>query len=402
MLVADCNSTEPSEGRPGGADESDAGSSDNDSGTHDLEPITALTMASMPSSSQPSFTRGSLLNARERMIENNMMVDACVILRAELLTKTRTAGCSDASSSLSNLSAAGTDLQTSYDSSTTDGFLQSQSPALLESPSLWTNAHQKLHGGRTARSSTDAPSDTEVKRHIKAILNKLTPEKFDTLYMKLMNCGVDTSKNVEMLAEAVYLEAISQPPFSAMYADLCAYLIADLGEWSFALRHKLVSMCWHHFERSLEGPSESETYDGSIDDKGAEEEIQIMQKAYMLGNVRFMGELFIRNLIFPHELFICTGQLLKTPITHDNLERLAALLTVAGPAFDDVMWSEHTHLQAVFWHIRGLTFDPAVPKRVRCLLRDLIDLRDAGWVDMKYNARTHGPKRLEDVARGSQ
>lgn len=394
MLVADCNSTEPSEGRPGGADESDAGSSDNDSGTHDLEPTTA--------SSQPSFTRGALLNARERMIENNMMADACVILRTHLLTKMRTAGCFNASSSLSNLSAADTDLQSPFDSSTTDGFLQSRPPVLLETPCLWTNAHQKQHWGRTAHSSTDAPSDTEVKRHIKAILNKLTPEKFDTLYMKLMNCRVDTVKNVEMLAEAVYLEAISQPPFSAMYADLCAYLIADLGEWSFALRHKLVGMCWHSFERSLEGPSESEACDGSIDNNGAEEEIQIMQKAHMLGNVRFMGELFIRNLIFPHELFICTGQFLKMPITHDNLERLVALLNVAGPAFDDVTWSEHSHLQAVFWHIRGLTFDPAVPKRVRCLLRDLIDLRDAGWVDMKYNARKHGPKRLEDVTRGSQ
>eukprot|EP00401_Gymnodinium_catenatum_P083016 CAMPEP_0117616440 /NCGR_PEP_ID=MMETSP0784-20121206/85062_1 /TAXON_ID=39447 /ORGANISM="" /LENGTH=148 /DNA_ID=CAMNT_0005420219 /DNA_START=185 /DNA_END=631 /DNA_ORIENTATION=- len=35
--------------------------------------------------------------------------------------------------------------------------------------------------------------------------------------------------------------------------------------------------------------------------------------------------------------------------------------------------------------------------RVRCLLRDVLDLRDAGWVDTKNATRVERPQRLEDV-----
>merc|ERR1719443_1621695 len=70
----------------------------------------------------------------------------------------------------------------------------------------------------------DGPSDEDVVRSIKGILNKLTLEKFAPLYGQLVSCGMSTIFHVEQLIREVFDKATTQHQFIDMYADLCEQL----------------------------------------------------------------------------------------------------------------------------------------------------------------------------------
>jgi translation initiation factor 4G len=229
-----------------------------------------------------------------------------------------------------------------------------------------------------------------------SILNKLTPEKFDVLYGKLLECGICTWTHVEVLAQGIFDKATLQIPFASMYADLCVRLVSDLCDGACWFRHVLLSRCWENFEGTFQSPTDEADF---VAPRGADsdEDAKALRKKRALGTVRFMGELLIRGFLFPEDMFACTEALLRSPTSASCLEALATLLKIVGPYFDDANWTHHSQLRIVFWHIRGILFDPLVSKRVRFLLRDVMDLREAGWVDTKVATKVEQPKKLDEV-----
>eukprot|EP00927_Polykrikos_kofoidii_P077153 TRINITY_DN74129_c0_g1_i1.p1 TRINITY_DN74129_c0_g1~~TRINITY_DN74129_c0_g1_i1.p1 ORF type:complete len:504 (-),score=108.69 TRINITY_DN74129_c0_g1_i1:153-1664(-) len=247
---------------------------------------------------------------------------------------------------------------------------------------------------------SEIKSNDAVRRSVMSILNKLTPEKFDTLYSKLLECGISTWTHVEVLAQGIFEKATVQPPFASMYADLCVRFVSDLCDEACWFRHLLLSRCWENFESTFESATEETDIlatPSRTSSEEEEEEAKVFRKKRALGNVRFVGELLIRGLLFPEDMFTCTEALLKTPPSAGCLEALATFLKIVGPYYDDASWAHHSQLKIVFWHIRGILFDPLVPKRVRFLLEDVMDLREAGWVDTKVATQVDQPKRLEEV-----
>ncbi|CAK0903853.1 unnamed protein product, partial [Prorocentrum cordatum] len=127
-----------------------------------------------------------------------------------------------------------------------------------------------------------------------------------------------------------------------MYADLCARLEKDprvapaVDSQQHAFRRLLLNECQAAFERLLEPQAEG----GPQDDEE------------LLGRWQSCG---------------------------DALESLAALLTVAGPTFDVESWALKQQVDAIFARVGELVATPALPARTRFLLRDVLDLRSAGW-----------------------
>merc|ERR1719324_1023508 len=84
----------------------------------------------------------------------------------------------------------------------------SGSTKLVASATSWV-AQQSL-----ARSQASAiagtVTDEEVTRTVKSILNKLTIEKFDALYAKLIACGISSESHIEMLVHEVFEKACVQ------------------------------------------------------------------------------------------------------------------------------------------------------------------------------------------------
>jgi len=256
------------------------------------------------------------------------------------------------------------------------------------------------------RASSIISDDSSVERAARSILNKLTIEKFDSLYEQLATCGVSTPEHIKILMREVFEKATVQHHFIAMYADLCVRLEKDprlapalgaAGEPT-SFRHLLLHQCQVAFEQLLE-PRAEEANEGDLCPE-AKEEQEALRKRRALGNVKFVGQLMVRGMLSSRLLVACSDALLRGQTTcPEALESLAALLTVAGKKFDGRSdWQYSDRLDSIFARIRELTKDKMVSARVRFLLRDLLELREAGWPEQGRPAvAKEGPMKLEEV-----
>jgi len=266
---------------------------------------------------------------------------------------------------------------------------------------LVASATSWLAQQKAVRRDADAEtkSDEEVTRSVKSILNKLTVEKFEDLYLKLIACGISKEQHVELLVNEVFEKACLQHHFIDMYADLCMRLEKWLDDsqsdaTATGFRKILLNQCQKSFEGALQAPVK-------LDSEMAEDErleAAIRHKQRVLGNTRLIGALLNRGMLSPRVLISCANTLLKDPNATDALESLAALLTATGPTFDDNEWSQHGLLCKIFEQVTDLTKNKEVPPRLRFLLRDVLDLRATSWANMKKaTAKQAGPMKLEEV-----
>jgi len=95
-------------------------------------------------------------------------------------------------------------------------------------------------------------------------------------------------------------------------------------------------------------------------------------------------------------MFAIIEELLSDP-TPEALESLASLLNVVGPTFDVPEFLHQKLLTVVFDRVLCLIKEPKTKPRVRCLLKDVLDFRAAGWEDKKPK-KMEAPTTLEEVA----
>jgi len=245
-------------------------------------------------------------------------------------------------------------------------------------------------------------SNEKFSRSARAILNKLTVEKFDILYEQIVNCGVRTPEHVAILMREIFDKATAQHHFIPMYADLCARLEPDARILSAlesvevaqrsSFRRLLLGQCQSAFEQLLQpepkmsSPSEEE------------EEMQARKKQKKLGNVKLVGELLRRGMLKSQLLCSCAEDLLRNwEKCPEAIESLAALLTVAAPRFDVEDWSHRQRLTQIFDDISKLVSGKALPSRLRFLLKDVLELRVAGWPGRAKS----GPVRLQEVRKAA-
>jgi hypothetical protein len=256
-------------------------------------------------------------------------------------------------------------------------------------------AKQRARRGDQHQGSSDSADDEQMARTIKSLLNKLTIEKFEKISEQIFQCGIRNAVHVELLIHEVFEKATTQHHFIAMYADLCELLnkhLADIFEDPKKTFKKiLLNCCQLSFEKNLTPPA-------GLAELGSEEraEREILYKMRMLGNIRFVGALFVRKLVASKVMLSIMEVLLQDP-TPEALESLAAFLIAIGPTFDTPDWAYATTLNAVFAQVEKLTKRKTVPKRVRYLLNDVLDLRSTGWNDRRPK-KIEGPLKLEQVA----
>lgn len=68
----------------------------------------------------------------------------------------------------------------------------------------------------------------ELVRRVRGILNKLTPERFDTLVEEIIQLKIDTPEKMDEVIVLVFEKAIDEPNFSVSYARLCHRLISEV------------------------------------------------------------------------------------------------------------------------------------------------------------------------------
>jgi hypothetical protein len=269
---------------------------------------------------------------------------------------------------------------------------------LQVSESGWVSQQRSRRTTDSSSEPTQEIGHAEFSRKIKAILNKLSVEKFAPLSAKLLEVGFASSDHVQILIEEIFERATTQHHYIDMYTNLCELAHTFFSENPISedpkcgFKRLLLNECQRSFERNLEPPVGLESLD--FDERTLAE---VKYKTRMLGNIRFVGALLARHMLASKVLISILDDLLSDPIP-EALETVAALLTVTGPVFDTSDWPHHPRLAAIFAQLQELSSNKSTSARVRCLLKDLMDLRARKWQETRQVKIKEAPTTLRAVA----
>ncbi|XP_055373840.1 eukaryotic translation initiation factor 4 gamma [Condylostylus longicornis] len=287
---------------------------------------------------------------------------------------------------------------------------------LNETENAWRPSH--LISDMTA----DERNKEELKRKVRGILNKLTPEKFDPLVAQIIELQIDTVEQVNDVMVLVFEKAIDEPNFSQEYAKLCARLAKDLNiatdkqasTKNLAIfRNTLLDKTEREFtenvtnqeskERRLR-PIKEKLKECQDPEKKLELQVQLEEEERKIrrrsgGTVRFIGELFKLSMLTGNIMRSCITQLLD-PSSEDKLECLCKLLTTVGQKYETCHDARSKNkvlsLDNVVEKMQNIVDrkeGTKISSRIRFMLQDVIDLRKNRWI----STRTDTPKTMDQI-----
>ena len=287
------------------------------------------------------------------------------------------------------------------------------------------------------------------QRSFKSILNKLTPQNFEKLLEKVLDEGISTAQTLIGLIAQLFDKALTEPTFAELYATMCQHLSdrflseniefldpetnPDVAEpKKITFKRVLLNKCQEEFEKgdaaikaaeqeSIDAASgntgEAEDADAAVEENledgeikkektAAEKELTERRKQLerdermtiarrrMLGNIRFIGELFKKQMLTERIMHTCIMKLLgetKNP-DEEDVEALCKLLSTIGGQLDHARAKDH--MDAYFRRILGLARSDSISSRHRFMCQDVIEMRQKGWRERR---KQEGPKKIDDV-----
>eukprot|EP01012_Entosiphon_sulcatum_P057699 TRINITY_DN81533_c0_g1_i1.p1 TRINITY_DN81533_c0_g1~~TRINITY_DN81533_c0_g1_i1.p1 ORF type:complete len:436 (-),score=42.59 TRINITY_DN81533_c0_g1_i1:290-1597(-) len=235
-----------------------------------------------------------------------------------------------------------------------------------------------------------SPSDAveTLVRKVTGILNRITPEKFESLSRQLIELVGQDDNRIATALSLVIAKCCTEEPLVEVYSRLCKALYFATP----ARKRNYVSSTVLELGRKIiyDTPALS---DSLINDEVALAKFQ----AKRLACVRFLGQLFLDDLIDCAPIMEvidffsqgCFGPLEDDPTVAFNIEMLCKLLCHAGKRLDEV-WKDA--VQPYYDLLQGLlhSITDSHCGRIRVLISNLLDLRTAQkWV----------PRREEDKPR---
>ena len=237
-----------------------------------------------------------------------------------------------------------------------------------------------------------------VFRRVRGILNKLTPEKFQKLSDDLLRIELSSSVILKGVIILIFDKALDEPKYSSMYAQLCKRLSEEAPNFeppdtTCTFRVLLLNKCKNEFENRA---ATLEQY-GYIDNSLEEEERRQLAKRKMLGNIKFIGELGKLEILAEGILHRCIQELLVTRKGDDpseDLECLCQILRTCGRILDTDKGK--MLMGQYFERMTTLAENTDLAPRIRFMLKDVIDLRQDGWVPRKATV-VEGPMPIHQI-----
>ncbi|KAL2609525.1 hypothetical protein R1flu_028098 [Riccia fluitans] len=232
---------------------------------------------------------------------------------------------------------------------------------------------------------------------VKGILNKLTPEKYQTLLEQLVQARITSPDILQDVVSLVFDKVVLEPTFCPMYAELCVDLSKALsefpssepGEKPITFRRVLLNTCQCEFEGADALGAEIRQMTGP-DQELARLEKERNVKLRTLGNIKFIGELFKQKMIPGKLVHTCIQELLgpnpKAILAEENVEMLCQLLSTVDKELDS---SEKfkSAVDSYFERLRDLYRSPLLPSPIRFMVRDILDDRANKWVARREEVR---------------
>eukprot|EP00897_Mesotaenium_endlicherianum_P003219 jgi/Mesen1/2925/ME000175S02080 len=264
---------------------------------------------------------------------------------------------------------------------------------------------QQMHKTEN-RYQVGAVTDEEQKKQrlIKAILNKLTPQNFDRLFQQVKDANIDSPETLTNVISQIFDKALLEPTFCEMYAAFCLALSKEMPVFDpegqkITFKRVLLNKCQEEFERGVAETQEAERAEGDGEEKISDEEraaMRVKARKRMLGNIRFIGELYRTGMLTERIMHECIKTLLGEVESPDeeDVEALCKLMMTIGNMIDHPKAKEH--IDAYMSRIEKLASNQKLSSRIRFMLRDVVDLRRNGW---QARRKVEGPKKIEDVHR---
>lgn len=269
--------------------------------------------------------------------------------------------------------------------------------------------------------TVDPNSPEMVQRKVKALLNKLTLERFDSISKQILEWAdksVDETDGriLRQVIALIFEKATDEANFSEMYARLCRDLMAKVSNeikdenvktndgkpvvGGALFRKYLLNRCQEDYEagwkaketataaaaasaaddnakKEANDKAEADAKDSgstAAPNKEAEvlsDEYYAAQKAKRrgLGLVRFIGELYRFSMLTERIMHECIKKLLSntTNPEEEDIESLCRLLTTVGQGLDNA--KAKGHMDVYFNRMQLIANNPKVPSRMRFMIQ---------------------------------
>ncbi|XP_015749602.1 PREDICTED: eukaryotic translation initiation factor 4 gamma 3-like, partial [Acropora digitifera] len=283
---------------------------------------------------------------------------------------------------------------------------KSQMSELKRVDNRWMRPSEVTKGGNEEEAKTQ-----ELFRKVRGILNKLTPQKFQTLTQQIVDLDIDTQERLEGAIDLIFAKAIDEATFSVAYAKMCQFLVSenkkvvvekDGVKKDISFRKILLNRCQKEFEKenSIEKTINEKLAD--LENQGLnEEELQKRKsdledqvhqaKRRTLGNIRFIGELFKLKMLTENIMHDCVVKLLRSN-DEESFECLCKLLVTIGKDLDHEKGKGR--VDQYFTQINKIISAKITSSRVRFMMQDIVDLRNNNWVPRRED---NNPKTIDQI-----
>lgn len=255
-----------------------------------------------------------------------------------------------------------------------------------------------------------AEGEMDTKRLLKVFrghLNKLTPQKYDSLIIKIEELDLNGPDRLNKVIDLVFDKAVDEPNFCELYARMCKVIAAKNPDFCF----HLVKKCQDEFETP-------DLYHGlNVDQRQAEIEVETdvtkkklmseelyedmrLRRAKYLGTIKLIGEMYKLGLLIPKIIGFCMSRLIDDA-TNENIECLCSLIETVGLKMSGE--SEKNIKDALNRTIKNLSAlaDPkkvnelfVLESRIKFRIQDTVDLSRRGWRPRMVD---NNPKKLEEI-----
>lgn len=253
-------------------------------------------------------------------------------------------------------------------------------------------------------------AEMDTRRLLKVFrghLNKLTPQKYDSLIVKMGALDLSGPERLGSVIDLVFDKAVDEPGFCELYAKVCKVIATKNSEFS----HHLLKKCQAEFEtpdlysgldvedRKVEIEKETEATKKKMLYEELYEDMRLRRKKY-LGTIKLIGEMYKFGLLSPKIIGLCMAHLIGEA-SNENIECLCSLIATVGSK----MASEPE--EAIKMSIKntlGILHDFANSKktnelftlesRIKFKILDTIDLSRRNW---RPRMVENNPKKIEEI-----
>lgn len=315
------------------------------------------------------------------------------------------------------------------------------------------NQEVKLHVAENAwKPVKDVPENTDendaLDKKFRGILNKLTPQKFDSLVDQVKKLEINTEERLSNVTTLVLEKALNETHFASTYARLCYTLLTEFnvlksesetssgGGNTVNFRKMLLQKCQLEFERDTDDSVESKQQEkqtmeerkskleAAKTDQERKElqdsftEADVKAKRRTLGLMRFIGELYNLSILNSNIMNDCFCKLMKNPMDEDSIVCACKLFTTVGRRFADESNGRMGNAQAdnktrekfsdLMEKLKQIIKDNRIaqksgakhlPQRVIFMLEDVRELSNRNWVPRRDE---QAPKTLEQIQKDAE